>query len=87
MKIERNIKKEVIRNVKYELDNIDWDALMPSEKELKEKANTVVEVTIKDEIAKHIYEKIIKKLQKEYPLIDAWINDQVVSILHKVKQI
>lgn len=83
MKIRNEIEKQLIREIKYELDEIDIDGMvkrMIKNKDVQEAVKRMVQ----DKIAQLIQERAFMKIHKVMPIIDATVNEKVQEFLYSI---
>jgi len=74
------IKERILKDVQYELDEIDVDGLI--EKLLKEERVTeIARIMVRKLVAEKVTTSIQAKLSKSTFLIDAWTADKVTAFL------
>jgi hypothetical protein len=79
--MRKSIEKQIIREIKYALDELDIDGMVKKLVSSKE-VEKAVRQAVQEKLAKMIQEKAFMKIQKSMPLIDAWTNDKVQGFLY-----
>ena len=83
MKIRKTVEEELIREIKYELDEFDVDGLVKRLIKQKDVADAVKRM-VNEKIAELIQEKAFMKIKQAMPLIDAYTNEKVQEFLYKL---
>jgi hypothetical protein len=80
------IEKIIIDEVKYAISEIDIEGYL-DKKRIKQLVQNELHDQIRDRIAKEIEMSIFKAIQKERPLIDAYVADKVNQIMRAVEKV
>lgn len=81
MKMRDTIEKQLIRDIKYELDEIDIDGMVKRMIKNKEVGEAVKRM-VQEKIAQMIQERAYMKIHKVMPIIDATVNEKVQEFLY-----
>lgn len=81
MKMRDTIEKQLIRDIKYELDEIDIDGIVKRMIKNKEVGEAVKRM-VQEKIAQMIQERAYMKIHKVMPIIDATVNEKVQEFLY-----
>lgn len=78
------IEKQVIKEIKYALDDLDIEGMI--KKLTSSKAvNEAVEEHIKSKISDLIQQKAYNMIQQQMPIIDMWTETKVQEFLYELK--
>ena len=81
--MKKQIEKQIIRDIKYALDELDIDGMV--KRLVSSKAvNEAVKTAVQERLAQLIQEKAFIKIQKSMPIIDAWTNEKVQEFLYSL---
>jgi len=80
------VEKIIIEEIKYQLDEIDFDSMF-DEKKIKQIVDTEVHDLIIRKLGEMIQASIVKGIQKKYPIIDAFIANKITAILIEMEKI
>lgn len=83
MNIRKDIEKQLIKDVQYELDEMDIEGIVKrlvSKKEVKDAVTRMV----RENIASLIQERAFMRIKKQMPIIDACVNEKVQEFLYSL---
>ena len=83
MKIRKDIEKQLIKDVQYELDEMDIDGMVKRLIKRKD-VSDLVKSMIHEKIANIIQEKAFTKIKQVMPVIDAYTNEKVQEFLYSL---
>jgi len=83
MNIREDIENKLIKNVKYELDEMDIDGMVKRLVTKKEVKDAVTRMVM-DKIAELVQERAFMRIQKQMPIIDACVNEKVQEFLYSL---
>ena len=85
--MKKEIEEKIHREVQNQLDEIDWDAIVPTPKELKKIVGKEIDSRIKESIADAIANRIALEVKKKMPIIDAWVANKIEAIYHRINEL
>jgi len=83
MEIRKEIEEKLIKDIQYELDEMDIEGMVKrlvQKKEVKEAVSRLVQ----DKIAQLVQERAFMRIQKQMPIIDACVNEKVQEFMYKL---
>jgi len=83
MKIRKEIEEKLIKDVQYELDEMDIEGMVKRLVQKKEVKEAVARL-VQDKIAQLVQERAFMRIQKQMPIIDACVNEKVQEFLYKL---
>lgn len=75
----------IVDEVKSQLEEIDIEGMVKADR-IKKMVEAEVKDAIWNEVSKRIENSMFKALNKEFPIIDAWIAGKVQGILLEINK-
>ena len=83
MNIRKNIEAKLVKDVQYELDEMDIDGMVKRLVDKKEVKDAVTRM-VQEKIAQLVQDRAFERIQKQMPIIDACVNEKVQEFLYKL---